>query len=238
MRTALLTLSITALALPAAAQDFTDPGMTRRPVDGVCISLAVQDVTPGDAEWTWFVGGGGGGRSLGRAEERGVGMLRLGGEVTVPLANIGGIDYGGPVHLRVGPYLLAETSFEGGLGEGGVSLTLGQVRHARWGTFGVRFGGGVGAQLDARGQLQRTSFVSATISWGVLSVPGRFRPERGACDPPREGPRHLFSSGLRIFATGRAPLSGVDGYSIVIGVEIEPGFLFGPYSLERLIGAR
>jgi len=237
MRMALITTLLLGFSAPAAAQDFTQPGQTARPVDGGCISLAVVDVTPGDAEWTWFVGGGGGARSLGRAEERGVGMVRLVGEVTVPLMNIGG-GYGGPAHLRAGPYVSAETSFEGGLGEGGLSLTIGQVQHARWGTFGIRLGGGLGGVVDQNGQLQRTAFVSGTFSWGVLSVPGRYRNERGACDPVRTGPEHLFSSGFRIFATGRAPLRESDGYSLVIGVEIEPGFLFGPFSIERLIGAR
>jgi len=246
MRTLLLTLCIlpaatflgaVVTASPAAAQDFREPGVRARPEDGACIELAVIDTAPGDAEWTVLVGGGGGARNLSRGDEAGEGMLRLVGEMTVPLTNIGGPDYGGAVHLRAGPYVLAETAFDGGLGEGGVSLTIGQVRHARWGTFGIRFGGGMGARWHAEGQARRRAFVSATLSWGVLSVPGRHR-ERGACDEPRSGPRHLYASGFRIFATGRAPLHGVDGYSLIIGVEIEPGFLAGPFSIERLIGAR
>jgi hypothetical protein len=196
-----------------------------------CISILVIDALPALAEWTWWIGVGGGAREVGIPGERGLVALRLGGAVTFPLASVGEPSYGGPVHLRWGPWIQAETAFDGVLGEGGLELHLGQERHARWGTFGVRVGAGYG--IDETGTAPHAAL---TLYWGVHSVPDRYWP-RGACDPPRPRATHAFATGFRIFATGRLLFEDARGYALIAGIEIEPTYLFPPISLAKLIGS-
>ncbi len=196
-----------------------------------CIGILVIDAFPALAEWTWWIGVGGGAREVGIVGERGLVALELGGAVTFPFATVGHPGYGGPVHLRVGPWIQGETAFDGVLGEGGLELLIGQVRHARWGTFGLRFGGGYG--IDEVGT---SAHLAATLYWGVHSVPDRYWP-RGACDDPHPRATHAFATGFRIFATGRWLAEDGRGFALIAGIEIEPTYLFPPYSLAKLIGS-
>ncbi len=197
------------------------------------------------AEWSTWLGLGGGKRFTG--DERGRFGLRIGGTVDFPLARLGRRGrYGGSFEFRTGPYVQAETTIDAQLFEGGVTLDFSQYKHAQWGTFAIRGGGGVALrQSEARGTPDRlVPFGSITLTYGVRSTWGRtvsfLMCERDIDNEFREatGPRagNGYASGARLYGTVRVDRDGV--VSVMFGVEIEPSFFFPPYSLIRMIGAR
>ncbi|MGK3987268.1 hypothetical protein WME99_29775 [Sorangium sp. So ce136] len=223
---ALLGLLAVGRARAAGAQE----GVASR-ARGACIRLAVIDSTPAVAEWSWWLAGGGG-ATFGGASEGGLGVLGVGSEMTTGFATFGsGAMYGGPVELRWGPWFGAFTDLEGARGEGGLLLSVGQVRHARWGTYALRLGGGLG---DDR--LGLASHLAMTLTGGVRSVAGRTS-ERGACDPPSAPGPSAFATGLRFFGTARAGLGDEPAWQLTFGIELEPTFLLPPHSFSKWIGA-
>ncbi|WP_438022669.1 hypothetical protein [Sorangium sp. So ce233] len=182
------------------------------------------------AEWSWWLAGGGG-AMLGGASGGGLGVLGVGSEMTTGLTSFGSeAMYGGPVELRWGPWFGVLTDLDGARGEAGLLLSMGQVRHARWGTYALRLGGGLG---DDR--LGLTPHLALTLTAGVRHVEGRIS-ERGACDPPATPAPSAFASGLRLFATTRAGLGDERAWQLTFGVELEPSFLLPPHSLSKWIG--
>ncbi|WP_433927264.1 hypothetical protein AB3662_29630 [Sorangium cellulosum] len=220
---ALLALLVTGGARVAGAQE---EGASR----GACILLAIIESTPAVAEWSWWLSGGGG-ATLGGASAGGLGVLGVGSEMTTGLASFGSEGmYGGPMELRWGPWFGVLTDLDGARGEGGLLLSVGQVRHARWGTYALRLGGGLG---DDR--LGRAPHLALTLTGGVRHVEGRIS-ERGACDPPAAPAPSALASGLRLFATARAGLGDERAWQLTFGVELEPSFLLPPHSLSKWIG--
>ncbi len=232
-RTTLLATTFVAwLVSPALAQ-----GQER-----TCADIALQFARPAVAEWTYWLGAGGGWDALGHLNERAVADLRLGGGVDFSIAHIGPErQYGGPVEVRLGPWVQAATHLDDVVLEGGAMLDVGQTSHARWGTFGLRVG--VGSQgLDARGFRLAGS---VTLTYGVRWAPERYSMGGGCVeadgvreeDPGRPTQDHGFVSGIRLFGTARVDADEV--YSLVFGVEFEPTFFFPPYENDlRWIGAR
>lgn len=212
-----------------------------RAQEAACADVGLSFARPALAEWSDWIGVGGGIARIGQPDHSAVFALRVGGGVDFSIARIGSEQrYGGPVEVRSGPWLGAETTFRTSTLEGGLMLDFGQTAHARWGTFALRVGGGV--------QLQDERWApagSVTLSWGVRSVLGRYS-DGGGCvrangrteivEPGVPRRSHAHASGIRIFGTGR--LDG-DGHAmLVFGVEIEPTFVLPPYSGGRFIGTR
>lgn len=211
--------------------------------DTICADVALQFARPAVAEWTYWLGAGGGWGALGSLSERAVADLRLGGGVDFSIAREGSDrHYGGPMEVRLGPWVQAATHIDDVILEGGAMLDVGQTSHASWGTFGMRVG--VGAQgLDARGFRLAGSL---TLTWGVRWAPERYS-TGGACvrrdgslygiGGGTETQDHGFVSGIRLFGTARVDADEV--YSLVFGVEFEPTYFFPPYENDlRWIGAR
>jgi hypothetical protein len=190
-----------------------------------CILLGIVDVQPATVEIGPWLHAAGGWRSTDEA----IASLGGGVDATFGLATAGqDRQYGGPVEIRIGPWLGFETPLGAARGEGGLTMTLGQTRHARWGTFGARFGAGYGT-----GDL---AHLAAVLWWGVRNVPGRAGPTRGVCDPPAPAPAVALASGARLFGALRRELGGGYAHELVFGLELEPTFLLPPYSGSKWIG--
>lgn len=239
-------------ALLLAAAAFATPAFAHAQEETICAGVSLQFARPAIAEWTYWLGAGGGWGALGSLSERAVADLRLGGGVDFSLTREGRGDdsaregaeyqYGGPVEVRLGPWVQAATHIDDVILEGGAMFDVGQTSHASWGTFGMRVG--VGAQgLDARGFRVAGSL---TLTWGIRYARERYS-DGGAC-VQHDGSRtiegrgtptqdHGFVTGIRLFGTARVDADEV--YSLVFGVEFEPTFFFPPYDNDlRWIGTR
>ncbi|MFO0686105.1 MAG: hypothetical protein U0234_28850 [Sandaracinus sp.] len=233
-----IALPLLAAAPLASAQDET-----------VCADVALHIAKPATAEWTEWLGIGGGWGTLGTPGEHADLVVRAGGAVDFELGQIGSAQqYGGPVELRMGPWVGADGTFGESAREplvaleGGLSLDVGQTSHAQWGDFALRVGAGV-----ALGSLYAASTTvpsgSITLTWGVRSVPDRYRwgggcvTERGieAIDTGAPASEHALASGARLFGTVRVDGDAV--YTLLLGIELEPSFFFPPYTDGRWIGA-
>lgn len=204
----------------------------REPPTEACIAILIRDAVPAVAEPSFWIAGGGGVHFRdGDGARDGLGILGVGGEVTAGLATLGSDGKrGNPVELRWGPWTSLVTDFTGARAEGGLLLSVGQVRHARWGTYALRVGGGLGDD-----GLGLAPHVVATLTYGVRYVEGRYS-DRGACDPPANPQPSAFASGVRVFGSARAALAGEGGFQLTFGLELEPTFFFPPYSLGKWIG--
>jgi hypothetical protein len=219
-------LSALALPRPAAAQEIQISGPLQD-----CILLLVHDTVPAAAETSWWLTGGGGVR-LADGGSDGLGILGAGAEVTVGLTTFGSPRrYGGPVELRWGPWAGGLTDLGGVRVEGGLLMSVGQVRHAQWGTYALRIGGGFGDD-----GLGLAPHAVVTLTGGVRYVGARFHP-RGACDPPAAQEPDAFATGARLFGSARAALEGEGLWQLTFGIELEPTFFFPPYSLGKWIGS-
>ena len=211
------------------------------PGDQVCADVGLSLAKPAFAEWTRWLGAGAAITRVGTPAHDLSFAFRVGAAVDFSVARFGSErQYGGPHELRAGPWLNAETTFfDTTVVEVGGLFDLGHTYHARWGTFGMR----VGWAAIHRDDRWRPGG-SATLTWGVRSVPARYV-TGGACvegdrltrvdeGPPRRS--LALASGARAFVTGRAD---ADGHAMMtFGIEIEPTFLFPPYSLGRFGGTR
>lgn len=209
--------------------------------EGICADVRLGMAKPAVAEWTYWLGAGGGWGALGNLNERAIVDLRLGGGVDFSIAREGSErHYGGPLEVRLGPWIQAATSIDDVVLEGGAMLDIGQTAHAQWGTFGMRVG--IGTRGDAQGFRVAGSL---TLTYGVRYAPERYS-DGGGCveedglhivDAGREVQDHGFVTGIRLFGTARVDAENV--YSLVFGVELEPTFFFPPYESQgRWIGAR
>lgn len=206
----------------------------------VCPDILIGYARPASLEWTYWLGVGGGWHALGRTSEHAVVDLRIGGGFDASVARLGAErQYGGPVELRLGPWIQGSTDIDNTIAEGGFMFDVGQTSHARWGTFGVRIG--AGATFDSHGARQVRSAGSATLTWGIRYAPGRYS-DGGACADEQglnagtPTADHGFVTGIRLFGTLRVDETST--YSLVFGVEFEPWFFFPPYrSMARWIGA-
>jgi hypothetical protein len=217
-------------ALAALLASSTALAQTARRPGGedTCILLLIQEAHPARAEWSAWIGGGGGFSEGRGAQGEGVGALTAGGEVTYPFGQLSdGRHYGGAFLLRAGAWAGFSTTFSGGLGEGGLLLSFGQASHAQWGTYSLRAGVGYGDDLGAEGL-----HAVVTLTGGVMSVLGRYS-ERGACDSPARPRRDAWASSIRLFGTVRAALIGEPLTQWIFGIELTPSYLFPPYSLYR-----
>lgn len=235
---ALLALLVLLPAPLASAQELTQ-----------CADVGLQFAKPAGAEWTEWLGVGGGWGALGTPGEHADVVARAGGAVDFELGQIGDPwQYGGPVELRMGPWICADGTFGESSREpvvaleGGASLDVGQTSHAHWGDFALRIGAGI-----ALGSLYATSTTvpsgSITLTWGVRWVPDRYR-DGGACvtehgldliDTGAPASDHALASGARLFGTVRVDGDAV--YTLLFGIELEPSFFFPPYTDGRWIGA-
>jgi hypothetical protein len=237
----LIALSVAALASPVHAQETA------------CAGVGLSFAKPATAEWTEWLGVGGGwgalaSQGVGAPSEHAALLVRAGGAVDFELGQIGSeLQYGGPVELRLGPWIGADGTFGESPREplvaleGGLSFDVGQTSQAVWGDFGLRVGAGV-----MLGRLTPSTVPSGslTLTWGIRSVLDRYR-EGGGCvtehglegidtGPPASD--HALASGIRLFVTAR--VDGEAVYALTLGVEFEPSFFFPPYSLGRWIGSR
>jgi hypothetical protein len=222
-------LAALAIALVAAPR--------RADAQQACIALLRSTVRPAAVEWTGWIGGGGGVRGTppdpvtGDERARGMVVARAGLGATLGLATLGRGGHGGDYELRWGPWFGGELQPGGALVEGGLELLFTQTRHARWGTYALRVGAAVG---DAT--VGDAPHLSITLTGGVRPVVGR-EVQHGACDPTPPRRIHGWASGARLFVTVRGPADDDHGIAVVSGLELEPSFLFPPYSVERLIGS-
>ena len=209
--------------------------------EGICADVSLLMAKPAVAEWTYWLGAGGGWGALGGVSERAIADLRIGGGVDFSIAREGSEShYGGPAEVRLGPWIQAATSIDDVVLEGGAMLDVGQTSHAQWGTFGLRVG--IGTRGDAAGFRVAGSL---TLTYGVRYAPERYS-SGGGCveadglrvvDPGEAMQDHGFVTGIRLFGTARVDADNV--YSLVFGVEFEPTFFFPPYeSRGRWVGAR
>jgi hypothetical protein len=176
----------------------------------------VAHADPAAVEWTTWVGVGGG-RAFVEGPNKTVFGFRLGAAVDFGLARFDNpLHYGGKFELRWGTWLLAEArSDEKVYALGGIALDFGQTRHAQFGTYTLRGGGGV----DADGH----PLVSVMFLGGVRYVPDR-----------RSGRKVARASGGRVFGMLTSDLEG--GRSLLFGIEFEPTWVVPPYSLHKLGG--
>jgi hypothetical protein len=220
------------LCLPALARaqesirtidaESSDPGWS-------CNSSGIVDVRPAILElgpW-WSIGGG-----VRWEPERPVFSLGGGLDATFGTA-LGPAIQGGRFELRAGPWIGFETPLDRFRVEGGLSVGLGQVEHARFGTLGLRVGAGYGAGYQTGG----ATHLVAALTYGIRYVQYRARPPRGPCDPPSPPAVVALASGARLFAAVRRGLDESAATEIVFGLELEPSWLFPPYSRAKLIGA-
>jgi hypothetical protein len=128
----------------------------------------------------------------------------------------------GELEWRWGPWFdLEQRSDKSRSLHGGLSFDLGQVRHAEFGNYTLRMGGGIND--DRHGE--------ATLMFlgGVRYVPGRRGVSFGSCRP-----RSAFASGGRVFGS---VTTDFDGRSIwLVGFELEPSWAVPPYSMRKLAG--
>ena len=227
------------LALAPSSARAQDHGADIR--EELCLGVGLPFAKPAVAEWTTWLGFGGGVDGTGQRGAHRTWAARAGGAVDFSAARFGRkYQYGGLMELRLGPWLGAETLGDVHALEGGLHLDLGQVSHAQWGSLALR----VGAAAVHRDDRWRGAG-TATLAWGVRSVPARYS-DGGGCVGARGelttidtgAPRraHAYASGMRVFATMRVE---ADGHAtVLVGIEVEPSFFFPPYSLGRLGGAR
>lgn len=209
----------------AQAQEIATEGVMQG-----CIALLLLDAIPANLEWTYWVTGGGG-FDTERKKER-FGVLGFGMESTTGLFEVGKRQYGGPYEFRGGPWWNLVSDFGGMRAEGGYLLSFGQIQHAQWGTYSVRFGGGMG---EDRMGLSPHFVVTAT--GGIRSALGRYH-ERGACDS-KAAPKPIDRADtFRLFATARSTLANDAPWQFTFGVEFSPSFFLPPYSLGKWIGSR
>lgn len=130
---------------------------------------------------------------------------------------------GGEYELRIGPFLGAAVSDVLAIGETGLELTFSEDGHAQWGTFDVRAGGGNGLVF---GELTPHWVVTAT--GGIRSFANRFDSSQDLVS---------FGSVFRAYGTLRLRPDSPHLWDISFGIELEPTFLFPPYSLSKLMGA-
>ena len=148
---------------------------------------------------------------------RDVAYLNTGFDATAIAGGFGG-GYGGAVEVRLGPWLALHLPADRhASGEGGLTLIVTQTQHASWGTYGIRFGGGYGADREAH--------IVGTLWGGVRYVPFR----------AGQAPPGLVSkaTGIRVVATVRRTLGQVQGEALVFGIEFEPDYFLPPYSLFK-----
>jgi hypothetical protein len=172
---------------------------------------------PAAVEWTYWLGFGAGVARTPDDHDRVYGY-KIGGAVDVELARFDNpLHYGGQLELRCGPWLIAEIRSDRQYVHGGLELHFGQTRHAQFGTYTLRGGGGI----DLDGQ----PFATAMFLGGVRWVPAR-----------RDGARRkvAFASGGRVF--GMITTDGGGSRSVMFGIEIEPTWAMPPYSLSKLGG--
>lgn len=156
---------------------------------------------------------------------RDIAWLSAGFDVTAPVSFLGS-PYGGPIEIRLGPWGALELPMgRNPAAEGGLTLVATQVRHASFGTYGVRFGVGHGAG-DVNGPV---TYLTGTLFGGVRYVPARTgRVQTG-----------LFTkaTGLRITATWLRDIQPIETEGFLIGVEFEPEWLLPPYEPRKWGGA-
>ncbi|NUP06826.1 MAG: hypothetical protein HOW73_12310 [Polyangiaceae bacterium] len=189
----------------------------------------VEDGT--SAEWTYWLGAGGGYRkaySGPTALDGRIGVFSVGAEFTVRLGTLANPSgYGGSYEWRLGPWTQTCLGSAFGLQEAGLILTFTQVDHAQWGTFDVRAGGGYGV-VDGIAMPHLT----LTASGGVRSFWGRYGNRR---DLLKMLP--AFGSVMRLYGTTRLRPELSSPWEVTFGLEVEPTFLLPPYSWGRLGGA-
>ncbi len=170
---------------------------------------------PAVLEWTYWLGLGGGTGGFG---------LRAGAGADLEVLQLPNPwHYGGKFEVRLGPWISADTTFDRHFFEGGVALDIGQTKHAQFGTYTVRLGGGTDADGRPIGSL--------TVLGGVRYVPKRYCTD--ANNDHR--PSIAFASGARVFATMRTDFEQESLW--LIGIEFEPTWLLPPYSLGKLAGS-
>ncbi|WP_394834384.1 hypothetical protein LVJ94_48580 [Pendulispora rubella] len=170
------------------------------------------------APWIFVAGGA----RMVDGPNRAIPSLGGGGDVTFGFATFGRPEaYGGRFEIRLGPWGAMETTLDRVRGEGGLAFSLGQVRHARWGTFAVRAGGGHGSD--------GSSHLVGVFTWGVRYVPGRDDPEHDALNPRT----FALASGARLFAAVRTTDEPAHASELVFGLEFEPTWFLPPYSLFK-----
>jgi len=188
------------------------------------VAAASGLVAPATMELSPWLFAAGGVRSA-DGSNRAIASLGGGLDLTFGIATFGSREaYGGQMESRFGPWSAVETSTDRVRAEGGVGLSLGQVRHAQWGTVGLRAGAGYGSDGSPH--------VVGMFTWGVRYVPGRNDPEHDACNPSP----FAFASGARFFAAVRRAFEPQVN-EFVFGLEFEPTWFLPPYSLFKWGGS-
>jgi hypothetical protein len=125
---------------------------------------------------------------------------------------------GGKLELRWGPWIMGESRSDTHYVQAGLALDLGQTRHAQFGTYTLRAGGGI--DIDGK------RIASVMFLGGI-----RYVPDRGDDNQPKVA----FASGGRGFGMLTSDFDGRK--SLIVGIEFEPTWVLPPYSLHKLAGA-
>lgn len=168
--------------------------------------------------------------------QRGVFAARLGASLSFDLVTFERSFDGWSLptsDLRWGPWLGAETHFDGVLAEGGVELSHGRIHYYEaWHTT-LRLGGGYAVDTDGA-----SSILSATLTGGLRSIPGR-RHDRGDanCDRrPLVSRPSALARDLRGFVTVRSSWTEDRHVTLVAGLELSPSLFVPPYSCSGFRG--
>jgi hypothetical protein len=183
----------------------------------VIVADRVAQADPAPVEWTFWLGPGAGIASQPQDGNESVYGFRIGAGVDFELAQFANpLRYGGKFEIRWGPWLIAETRSDTHYVHGGLAIDFGQTRHAQFGTFTLRAGGGIDIDGDP--------LASLTFLGGVRYVPDRRHSNR----------KVARASGGRVF--GMITSDGNGGRSLLFGIEFEPTWVLPPYSIYKLGG--
>lgn len=179
---------------------------------------------PATFEWTAWIGAGVGVAKQLEEDRSTVFGFRVGAAFDLDVVQIyNPWHYGGKFDIRCGPWIVGEARPDAQYIAGGLALDLGQTRHASFGTYTLRFGGGY--DFTGHNNIAQFSFLG-----GVRYVPRRF----SSSDDDHGHPSVAFASGIRMFGTLTSDFGGSS--SLVIGIELEPTWAIPPYSLHKLGG--
>lgn len=215
----------------AVAHTMTVPNSTEVPDrTPACIDIAVVEAHPAAVEWSYWTSGAASfdSRDAGSNPAAGLGADLTFGLLTYPGFPSGPYGALGRAELRGGPFVQMDMTGDGGLVEAGITLALGAVYHASFGTWTLRLGSGYGVRLNAG------PHVGVTFAWGVRSVRARYS-KRGHCDAPTQTKPSAEAAVARLFVTHRRTLRE-PASELLVGLELSPTFLLPPYTSFRLTG--
>jgi hypothetical protein len=178
-----------------------------------------------------FVGVGGGGRPVG-GEARAFFDLRLGYDVTLPVARDGDVRVG--PFLELGSATFASFAVVGGLEAflGGTPRPLRMFYYAGEGTLSVRLGAGWGFWSDLP-QTSSSPIASVSVAYGYRAPFSLREPSEQMAATPGHRESARYMTGARLYTNATFGLRAAGIWQVSGGIEFEPvgavRYLFGLY---------